>query len=238
MKFPKQFMEIFDGQFEIYSDNFCLKEKTNFKEGYLTGEYIVYDDNEYIIEKHNYIKGDREGISEYFREELLIKQETYKNGIIIIIITNKTIYHQHKFDNLENYLNIRKFLSNPKFGINVKYEPPNNKKVFSYYKGGEIKEEFNGRIYKEFWKTGILKTQLFFKNKSLNGICTFYYPNGIIKERRTYLEGRLNGSFDMFFNSGRIKIRKNYLNFKKVGVYEEFFSNGQIKEKKEFLKGV
>lgn len=230
MTLSEDIKEIFDGQFTTYHDDYVIKEQGTFKNGYLSGKLSIYDDEGIIIEEHNYNEGDKDGISKYYKEGILISEKKYKKGTFI---KSKYYLSERDFDYInDSYLNKRLNI------VSSSYDNSTQGTLLSYYKNGKIKERFDGQSYTKFWMNGNIQLKQYFNNKVLNGICYNYYCNGELKEKKTYLNGKLNGPFDTFFSSGRIQIRSNYIDNVLCGLFEKFYSDGQLKETKQYIKGI
>jgi antitoxin component YwqK of YwqJK toxin-antitoxin module len=85
-------------------------------------------------------------------------------------------------------------------------------------------------IYKEYYKNGQIKSELFCKDGELNGISKFYYESGELKSEMNYINGELEGESKSYYKNGVLKSSKNYKNGKLDGLSTWYFESGTFDE--------
>ncbi|WP_248724214.1 toxin-antitoxin system YwqK family antitoxin [Seonamhaeicola sp. ML3] len=99
----------------------------------------------------------------------------------------------------------------------------------SFYKSGAVKSKRFKKneilLYQEFYETG----SLFFEKEVCDGYAREYYKSGVLKSEGNYIEQELNGIWRSYFDTGEIEWEIAYLNGYKHGVYRQFFRNGNLR---------
>jgi len=92
-------------------------------------------------------------------------------------------------------------------------------------------------IKKEYYQSGIVKSESEFLGEKKNGISKNYYKNGDLEWTAEYFNGKMQGNYNEYYPSGIIKIEASFYNDKQNGMLIDYFENGKIKSKKSFKAG-
>ncbi len=86
-----------------------------------------------------------------------------------------------------------------------------------YFENGQISKEGpykNGKrdgLWKTYYKTGELWSEIYFNNGQPDSNTTAYYPNGKIRYQGFYTKGQKSGTWKIFKEDGSIKELKHYV---------------------------
>ncbi len=86
-----------------------------------------------------------------------------------------------------------------------------------YFENGQISKEGpykNGSrngLWKTYYKSGELWSEIYFKNGQPDSTTTAYYPNGKIRYQGFYTKGQKSGTWKIFKEDGSIKELKHYV---------------------------
>ncbi len=187
----------FIGPWDLYNEKGRLTGKGTFNSnGNRDGAWVWYNSQGKIKETAQYLDGKLNGANNYY----------YDNG-------KQKIISNYKNDNLDGtylfYNELGALQQNKRFkdgkldGLYTSYQSVGEKLIESkaVYSNGNIVEK-----YQEFFPTGTLNTEIYFKEGK---------PNG--KETRYHLNGELN--FDFISKDGYVD-----------GYYKKFYPNGKAKE--------
>lgn len=104
-----------------------------------------------------------------------------------------------------------------------------------YYGTGIIKSEIpykdgnkNG-IEKKYYESGIIESKIPYKDGKLNGIVKYYYETGIIKTEYSYRDGKQNGKSKHYYRTGIIQSE-----YAQNGIVIYYDETGKIKSKSTF----
>lgn len=93
-------------------------------------------------------------------------------------------------------------------------------------------------FWKEFYPSGIIKSQGNYNNNFRTGIWEFYYPDGAIEQKGNYDEkGQPDGLWKWFYNSGDVLREEYYRKGQPDGLMTEYDTEGQIIAQGEYLEG-
>lgn len=146
------------------------------------------------------------------------------------------------------------------FGKNKKlpgYEPD------QVVEEGEYKNSRKQGIWKFFYSSGKVKSEIAYTNSRPNGFYKTYYENGQVEEEGTWKNNRNTGNFKRyyengqvsqdftfnpsgkregkqayFYENGQVMIEGEWAGGKESGVVTEYYENGDIKAEKAFNGGV
>ena len=98
-----------------------------------------------------------------------------------------------------------------------------------YYPSGIVKSEgkyikgIKEGIHKEYYESGQLRGKGNYKNGKLEGIVKNYYESGKLSLEASYINGKQEGITKWYYESGKLKIEENYKNGKIIGqkIYDE-----------------
>jgi len=223
--------------FAPFSGVFLINSKTD----------SLYNENNYTIES-SFKSGFKNGISKYYRNEILLSETNYKNNIY----DGMAIYYYENGE-LRNKSNFKNGKLN---GVSL-----------SYHKNGEIEVEvnFNDGIIidneiTEYFDNGILKSITQYEEGKIDGLKQEFYLNEKIKCKINYVKGKINGRWvywkedgelldsgelidgtgiiKHYFDNYNLKSEANYKNDKFNGIVAEYTENGNLKKKENFIDGI
>lgn len=101
-------------------------------------------------------------------------------------------------------------------------------------------DTFTG-IYREYYKSGKLKSEVYISNGKKEGPHKIYYQNFNreninIRTIRNYIDGVLHGESITYYLNGNIDIKCNYINNNKEGNELKYYSNGKIQRISKYVK--
>ena len=74
----------------------------------------------------------------------------------------------------------------------------------------------------------------FFKNNRKVGMWKKYYPSGALKSEITYINGRASGAFSTYYPNGQLEENGNWKGRVYTGNFERYYEDGTIAQKKTF----
>lgn len=137
------------------------------------------------------------------------------------------------------------FLSSCKMDQKSKPEDDNSKvgkkEVVETYVSGETSRTYtriDGKIegkMTDFYPSGKLKGERFFKNDLQDGKTTIYYESGSIKEVQYYISGKRNYGDTIFYENGQLKYISEFKDNVKNGYLRSFQEDGTVIYEAKFL---
>lgn len=113
------------------------------------------------------------------------------------------------------------------------------------YKNDQIVEEGNyidnkrEGIWKKYYPTGVLKSEITYFNNYPKGAYKVYYPNGQLEEESIWMYNKNKGSFRRYHENGKIAQEFNFgENGKRNGVQKYYYPNGKPQMTVEVKNGV
>ena len=135
--------------------------------------------------------------------------------------SNTTSVEKMKAENLKPGEKYVESYANGQPRIVKKMERSGNKLVpaylTEYFENGQISKEGpykNGTrngLWKTYYKSGELWSELYFKNGQPDSTTTAYYPNGKVRYQGFYTKGQKSGTWKIFKEDGSIKELKHYV---------------------------
>ncbi len=95
----------------------------------------------------------------------------------------------------------------------------------------------NGKVKKEYWENGNLKSKISYKDNLKNGEEKYYYPNGKLESVFTYKNGIKEGPYSTYYENGSLEKTGNNLNGHLDRMYYEFTETGDTIFKVLWLNG-
>ena len=92
-------------------------------------------------------------------------------------------------------------------------------------------------LWKEYYRTGELKSEGNYINSNQEGVWKFYFENQKIEVEGRYKNGKKEGTWYWYYPNGMILQEENWLNGKLDGEFVEYNENGEITVKGEYLEG-
>jgi len=103
----------------------------------------------------------------------------------------------------------------------------------SFWKNGE-----KCNIHKSWYYNGLLCTETHWKNNILNGIQRHWFDNGQLKSKIYWKNEMKNGTEKQWFPNGRLKTEIDWTGWVKNGRENHWYANGQIKLKARWKYGI
>ena len=242
-----------DGFWKTYYVNGKIKSKGQRKSFELDSTWAFYDDKGNFTKKINYKYDKKNG---YYLVYKLINDSVKRN-----IIKSKELYvndlrqgfSEYYYDNGKLHERIS-FIDNQKQGEGREFNPAGN--IITLFKFRHdimvVKERINrynkqGEKYgswKEFYLSGKLKKESYYKKGFLNGYVKSYSERGKALSSDRYVNGKLyiekiNTKTKLDFrkeyhDNGKIKISGAFRKNKPVGVHREFSTKGKVTATKTY----
>jgi len=92
-------------------------------------------------------------------------------------------------------------------------------------------------IVREYYRIGVLKKEITFKDGRAHGRGIDYYPSGEIFEESTFMQGHLHGPNRMYRRDGAPWIEANYKDGKLHGTFTSYHDNGNTETRAEYNDG-
>ncbi len=117
-------------------------------------------------------------------------------------------------------------------------------------------------VWKTYYPTGILKSEITYSNNRPSGFAKMYYPNGKLQEEGNWENSRWTGNYKSYYENGQVFYDFKYTSMgkrdgvqtyfyengqtmmqgtmkdgKESGVWEDYYENGDIRAKKAFNDG-
>ena len=93
-------------------------------------------------------------------------------------------------------------------------------------------------VNKYYYKSGVLKSEIPYKNDQRDGIQKEYYESGAIYWEIPYKNGKKNGIVKEYYESGEIMSEVPYENGKINGIEKGYFRSGKIAYTAKYKAGV
>jgi len=101
------------------------------------------------------------------------------------------------------------------------------------YKEGKLIDLFNLSI--EEYPSGKKKSRGYYKNRSKDGLWTYWYENGQKQSEGNYKDGNLDSLWFAWFGNGRKESEGIYKNGKRDGQWVSWYENGKIEYKGNYI---
>lgn len=111
---------------------------------------------------------------------------------------------------------------------------PTSEEIKENYGTGEtsrIYTRVNGKIegkMTDYYPSGVLKGERFFKNDKQDGKTTLYYESGAIMEVQYYIDGLRNGGDTIYYESGKLKYVSMFKDEKNNGYLQKWSPEGDL----------
>lgn len=127
---------------------------------------------------------------------------------------------------------------------------------------GKFEDSKKMGLWKKYFPTGSIESEVTYKNNRPNGTYVTYYPNGKVQEEATWVNNKQTGTFKryyengnvqqefkmndlgkregvqkFFYENGEIMMEGDWQDGKESGIIKEYYENGDIKAEKNFANG-
>ncbi|OFX23624.1 MAG: hypothetical protein A2033_15630 [Bacteroidetes bacterium GWA2_31_9] len=93
-------------------------------------------------------------------------------------------------------------------------------------------------LWKQYYNSGKIKTELTYKNNKADGYAKFYYENGNVSEEGLWQSNKWIGAYKMYFENGNLSYEWNYTEQgKRTGVQKYYHPNGKIMIEGDWQEG-
>ena len=93
---------------------------------------------------------------------------------------------------------------------------------------GEFVRSRKTGLWKKYWKTGKLRSEITYKRGRPSGDYVTYFKNGNVEEKSSWGNGKQNGTYEMYYENGQLMKKKVFSEEgKSTGKVEYFYENGQ-----------
>ena len=138
----------------------------------------------------------------------------------------------------------------------------NNKETGKKSDEGLYKNNKKNGVWKKYYKSGSIKSEITYLNNIPTGYAKFYYENGNVSEEGIWKINKWTGNYKYYFKNGNIAYDWNYNNNgkrtgtqkyyhdngnlmiegdwdngKESGVLKEYYADGSLKAEKNFANG-
>ena len=213
---PNYINNIQEGFTTTYYKSGAIQGIWLYQNGKLNGNSKIFYESGKLEVERNYIEGKLEGISKVYNDYGGVSLEaSYKNDVLDG--TSYFYYPDRSIQVIDKYIN-GQIVKRTRFDI----------------VGNFTKEE---EEFTEFFGDGSIKSELKFKEGSINGINKYYYLGGSIKAILNYNHEKLDSICSYYYENGVINKKLNYINGEKFGLSFEYDSLGYLISKSELPTG-
>ena len=89
----------------------------------------------------------------------------------------------------------------------------------------------------DFYESGVLQSEIDFKEGKPNGIGKFYYESGALQAEANYKDGKENGLQKQYYESGVLKVEGNFVDDEPNGIAKFYYENGKLKVETNYVDG-
>jgi len=233
-----------DGEWTWYFPNGNKSIVKNYRDGTLHGDYLEYYEDGQLDEKELYLRGEEEGTSVAYHENGIQSHATdYENGLL----HGKKLFYDntgklqlirfYEYDRLIGYsyldTNSKELpmipLENESGQIKALFDNGKTSRAFEYKNG-----KLHG-LYKEYYYSGQLESEMTYISGNYDGVVTNYYANGNTKSTYNYQYGVLQGLGTKYHENGKKKEETSFINGNKNGSKKYFDTNGELTKEEHYF---
>ena len=240
-----------DGYWKTYFQNGILKSEGYRKNFELDSMWKFYNDEGKMVLEFNYKNGKKNGLKKITdaKENYLLSAENYVNDV-----KQGEARNYYKDGKIHQRIN---FENGKEEGFAFEYAEDSTVITVTEYKMGFVKKQErinrkdkNNRkqgVWKEFYETGILKSEGVYSDDKKNGFFKEYSLIGSLVNTEKYINGELQKNvpeltkMDMkteYYERGIVKYYGGYKNGVPEGVHREYAIDGQVLNAKIYREGV
>ena len=240
-----------DGYWKTYSMNGKIKSEGNRKNFQLDSVWKFYNEAGKLAFEFNYKDGKKNGRKNTYdlKDNFLAISENYENDV--------------KQGNTINYYKDGKvkqtipFIAGKEEGAGFEFAPDSTIITLTQYKMGFIQheEKLNRKdaeglkqgTWKEFYPTGVIKTEVNYTDDKMNGYFKEYNTKGSLVNTTKYTMGVIQtnapelAKIDVqtsYYDNGAVKFTATYKDGVAEGIQREFSPEGKVINAKVFVEGV
>jgi antitoxin component YwqK of YwqJK toxin-antitoxin module len=239
-----------DGYWKTYSTNGVIKSEGNRKNFQLDSIWKFYTEQGRLVFEFNYKEGKKFGLKNTYdtKEGVLITSENFVNDIkqatTIIYFPNGKVKQ------------IIPFVDGKENGVGYEFTNDSTIITITQYKMGFIQKEekINRRdasnlkqgVWKEFYPTRIIKTEVTYSDNKMNGYLKEYSPKGSLTNTTKYVNGVIQtnapelAKIDVktsYYDNGTVKFTSTYKDGVAEGIHREFSPEGKVVNSKIYVDG-
>jgi uncharacterized protein len=234
-----------DGEYKEYFENGNLKTTGYFAEGKKTGEWKRYLKDRSVTSLEHFSKGDLEGeLLTYYANGKIRSKAFYKKGEIDGrkedfdddgIIFSESIFEKGRLKDIKFFdkkgavtgnTTSRKGVADITF-----YAPDGTKRS----KGTYSKEGVAEGKFTEYYKSGQISSDGFYRNGLQQDKKTFYYADGKVSMEGNYRDDKAHGYFISYHNNGQVSTEGWYVDNKREGTFINYDLLGNLTSKSYYL---
>ncbi|MCW3103549.1 MAG: hypothetical protein JWO09_1989 [Bacteroidetes bacterium] len=240
-----------DGYWKTYSQNGKIKSEGNRKNFQLDSTWRFYNEQGKLAFEFNYKDGKKNGLKKTYdlKEGMLVTSENYENDVK----QGLTISY-YKDGKVKQTI---PFVAGKEEGAGFEYAPDSTIITLTQYKMGFVQKEekINRRdaaglkqgMWKEFYPTGVVKTEVNYTDDKMNGYFKEYSPKGSLVNTTKYINGALQtnvpelAKLDVkttYYENGAVKFTATYKDGVAEGIQREFSPEGKVVGAKLYSEGV
>lgn len=212
-----------DSSYISYYHNGKIKSKGNFSRNKANGNWEYFYENGVLKMKGELKENVPHGYWEYFYESGTI---TMKGNILQGMREGEWEF----FYENSNMKTIGKYQKNQKEGLWRYFHEDGSFKAQAEFTKDKGK-------YKEFFPTGIVKSEGEIIGGKSNGHWKYYYDNGQLKAEGEEKNGMKEGFWKYYFKEGKIASEGNYLKGMEDGKWKYYHENGSISSEGDIKEG-
>lgn len=240
-----------DGYWKTYFENGTIKSEGNRINYQLDSTWKFFNDEGILVLEYFYKNGKKNGLRKNYdpQEKYLLSDENYINDV-------KQGLTKFYFKNGFEKKSIP-FKDGREEGIGFEYDSTGMIITILEYKAGFVKrqEKINRRdkagmkygVWKEFYSTGIVKTECTYSQNKKNGYLKEYNLKGELLNTTKYVDDELIENppelarleiFKSYYDDGSVKSEGTYRDGVPEGVFREFAEDGKITGAKIYKDGI
>ena len=239
-----------NGYWKTYTENGTIKSEGNRKNFELDSIWKFYDGQGNLAFTFNYKQGKKNGPKNTYdtKEKFVSLSESYvndvKNG-------NTTLYYKNG-----KVKEIIPFAGGKENGQGYELSADSTIITLTTYKMGFIQrsekinrkdnKEWKQGMWKEFYPSGIIKTEVTYRDDKMDGYLKEYSPKGSLLNTTKYINGVLQTNApelakldvkNTYYENGVIRFTATYKDGVAEGIQREFSPDGKIIGAKVFVEG-
>ncbi len=239
-----------DGYWKSYYRNGNLKAEGNRKGYALDGPWMFYNEQGDKVVEINYEKGQKNGLRKTFRENKVVKEETFVDDVLQ--------GYTQEFDLQGRLTRETPFVDGREKGEGYEYNTEGRIITLLTYKDGVLtkKQGINRKddqgqkqsLWMEFFPNRRVKIEGTYVNDLKNGYWKYYQPTGNLIRVEKWVMGVLQENAqevakveirrEINPNTGKLSFKGSYRNGKPEGVHREYDDEGNVVASKIYDGGI
>lgn len=240
-----------DGYWKTYSQSGTLKSEGNRKNFQLDSVWKFYNEQGKLAFEFNYNDGKKTGLKKTYdtKTGTLATAENFENDV-----KQGSTINYYKDGKVKQVI---PFISGKEEGQGFELSPDSTIVTLTHYKMGFVQHEekinrkddkgFKQGMWKEFYPTGVVKTEVNFSDDKMNGYFKEYSLKGSLLNTTKYMNGVIQpnapelAKLDVkttYYDNGSVKFTATYKDGVAEGIQREFSPEGNVIGAKVYVEGV